>query len=301
MWKTPRRDFDEWPVDPHGNGPLSVVVANSKIYLNEKNLDGLSYIAVLSAETGETLSTLTLNLGGPLYDLKGPEGRGVMEPVKWIAIRTLDVTADLSTEQIILILNLETNEVRTIYLTPDDEYDQVDIIMETFKDFLYIEEVRPFGFFQKLFRIASGELLFHNEHEYSVQIDLGEGAVHLVRREDDQMGIVTFNSSDHTPKTTLIDDISYSSLLSSFDLRYFPIVFSSFIYFSGSPLKFEVQPFGNGCQPRTREIRMSTINIGVENQRCLVNVEFLIPSKAILFVQSNNGDKKSLVLLDFAI
>ena len=300
MWKTPRRDFDEWPVDPHGNGPFSVVVANSKIYLKDKNVDGLSYIAVLSAETGETLSTLTLNLGGPLWDLQGPEGRGVMEPVKWIAIRTLYEYADLSTEQIILILNLETNEVRTIYLTPDDDYEQVDINMIIFKDFLYIKEGRLFGYFNKLFGIASGELLYHSEQEVvqdGVNVDLGEGVVHLVGREDDQVAIVTFNSSDHTPKTTLIDEFSYSSF---FPCDY-QIVFSSFIRFSGNPLKFEVKPFGNGCQPRTRKNRMSTISIGVENQR-LSRVEFLIPSKAILLVESKKeGRKKSLVLLDFAI
>jgi len=119
MWKTPRRKLKSCLYnDCYRHWANTVVVANSKIYQIGKDLDGSSLVAILSAETGETLSTLVLNLGGgPLYELQGPEGQGVMEPVKWIAIRTQDANNEnrLMTEQI-LILNLETNEIRTIYL-----------------------------------------------------------------------------------------------------------------------------------------------------------------------------------------
>ena len=292
----------------------SVIVANSKIYQKENNLDGNAHIAILSAETGHTLTTLNLNLTG-LIRLHEPKDRVVHDEVKWIAVWA----SQSGHKEQILLLDLESNDVRPVCQVIKDiscEFFTFQAIKVS-KDFFFTidcleeDENSPTDMTPKLYRIPSGELLVE-ERDTNIDLhyeeDLGEGTIHVWKQGFPPPAgwtIASFSSSSEPPKYVFADQQRHQqrrpkNVCNGRNVITTSVIYSCFVLANTEKgvVSLTVEPFGAGSEAKSRKNWKR--NLSLETEEVLyVPQMHIMRSKAILAV--GHQDSAELVLLDFAI
>jgi hypothetical protein len=266
--------------------PITIAVVNSKIYQVANDSEEKCRIAVLSVETGQTLSTIELDLDEPLLYLLEPKCRGVMDRVKHIACRTQKGEDD---KEQIVILDLETNEVdwicrEKLFKTPFFS-----------KNFLFTQSQSG----SSLFQIPSGQLLFRDRlTPVTFSFDLEESVCHLLISKHMVRHIMTFSSKEATP---IITEQNLHFDHCGFDLDNCPQILHSAFVFSRRyhywTLTLSVVPFGTRTVEQASEHRKMIYYLKHFPSSC--PKVFVTRSKAIVVAKFGQYGGE-LALLDFS-
>lgn len=250
---------------------------------------------------------LNLNLIGPLIHLFQPQFQAVNDKVEWIPIWTIEKLSTGKEEERILLLNLETEEVRQAIndnKTKPRRY--YNITMS--KDFIFTTECLeedeniPEDLTCSLYRIPSGELLVDEEsRNLHFDVDLGEGTIHVWKefyRRPPYDWSVTSYSSSKPPKYFFTDHQNRKCVHDGHNIYETLVINNSFVSpgIDKGVLSLSVEPFEYENEATSRKIRKRI----VETEEVIyVPQMHIMRSKAVLAIR--HRDSAELVLLDFAI
>ena len=270
--------------------------------------DGLTNIEIFSAETGVKLASIVLKLDGLCGQWLKPIHQGVSESVKWLGIRMVGK---------IMILDLETNEVKTIRTEITGKYNKHTYGEVVFSgDFVKTRknmwncntEERPAHMFFQLFKIPSGEPLFKSLKVDNIdfRFDVEKGVCHFFRyrkrRHSKKWTIKTFNSKGDAPKLTYgkIQADTFKNIYAN----QISIAFNSFVSMienKGEDLSLVVQPFPSGCEAEAAERKVRPFLALENNNKWSCPKLYCTHSKAVVATRKADLKSNEFVLLDFNI